>query len=70
MEQVKNDLESFSYDARNKLYEEEYEECSTDEERDEIREKLQVIMDWYEDQGFDTKYEVRTAAFSLDRLTG
>lgn len=56
---VKNNLEAFSYDVKNKLYEEEYEACSTEEEREEIREKITAIMDWYDEQGLDTVVEVR-----------
>lgn len=55
---VKNDLEAFSYDVRNKLYEEDYEVCSTEEERDTIREKLTEIMDWYDEQPVETGLKV------------
>jgi len=55
---VKNELESFSYDVKNKLYEEEYEAVSTEEEREEIREKLSAIIDWYEEQPLDTPLSV------------
>ncbi|XP_067935548.1 hypoxia up-regulated protein 1-like [Watersipora subatra] len=51
---VKNNLESFSYEVKNKLYEEEFELCSTEEEREEIREKLTLIIDWYDESPFDT----------------
>lgn len=55
---VKNDLESFSYSVKSKLYEEEYETCSTEEEREEIREKLTAIIDWYDEAPFDTSLKV------------
>lgn len=55
---VKNDLEAFGYDVKGKLYEEEYEQCSTEKEREEIREKITAIMDWYDEQGIDTGVQV------------
>mgnify|MGYP001795683249 FL=1 len=62
---VQNELESFTYDVKNKLYEEEYEECSTDEEREQIREKLNEIMEWYEEQPLTTPYQVMRSGTNL-----
>lgn len=61
---VKNELEAFSYEVRNKLYEEDYEACSTEYERDTIREKLTEIMDWYDEQPLDTGLKVTYIAYS------
>lgn len=62
---VKNELEAFSYDVKNKLYEEEYESSSTEEERETIREKITEIMDWYDEQGLDTTLEVSVITVNI-----
>ena len=63
--EIKNKLESFSYDVKNKLYEEEYELCSTEEEREEIREKLNAIIDWYDEAPFDTPLKVNSLSLNM-----
>lgn len=62
---VKNDLESFSYEVKNKLYEEEFETCSTEEEREEIRSGLSTIIDWYDEAPNNTPLEVRPACLMV-----
>lgn len=64
---VQNELESFSYDVKNKLYDEEFEECSTEEERETIREKLNEIMEWYEEQPLNTPYQVLYIMYVMSR---
>lgn len=45
-----NDLESFIIDAQDKLYQEEYEKCSTEEERTELQGNLSAASDWLYEQ--------------------
>lgn len=48
-----NDLESFAIDMQAKLYEEVYEKCSTEEEREKILKKCSEISDWLYDEYTD-----------------
>ncbi|XP_022109354.1 hypoxia up-regulated protein 1-like [Acanthaster planci] len=41
-----NSLESFIYDMQDKLYQEDYETCSTEEEREGLLGKLREASDW------------------------
>ncbi|XP_019623229.1 PREDICTED: hypoxia up-regulated protein 1-like isoform X1 [Branchiostoma belcheri] len=46
-----NTLESYIVDMQDKLYQEEYEACAVEEERDQIRARLSEMSDWlYEDE--------------------
>ena len=45
-----NDLESFVIDTQDKLYQEDYEKCSTEDERTEIRSNLSAASDWLYEQ--------------------
>ena len=58
MEKAKNELESFIYDMGDKLTQELYEKCSTEEERESINKNLGDASDWLYDQDDDTKKEV------------
>jgi len=54
-----NDLESSCIDIQAKLYEEVYEKCSTEEEREKIRTKCSEVSDWlYDDYTEDTEIAV------------
>ncbi|XP_041471131.1 hypoxia up-regulated protein 1-like [Lytechinus variegatus] len=53
-EQALNSLESFIFDAQDRLYNEDYEKCSTEEKREDIRSKLSEASDWLYDQEPDT----------------
>ena len=46
LEKAQNELESFIINTQEKLYEEEWEKCSTEENREEIRTKLSEASDW------------------------
>ena len=45
-----NDLESFIIDTQDKLYQEDYEKCSTEDERTEIQSNLSAASDWLYEQ--------------------
>ncbi|XP_030834647.1 hypoxia up-regulated protein 1-like [Strongylocentrotus purpuratus] len=49
-EQALNNLESFIFGAQDKLYDEDYEKCSTEESREEMRATLSEASDWLYDQ--------------------
>ena len=55
LEQAMNDLESFIIDAQDKLWQEAYEACSTEEEREGLRTQLSEASDWiYDYEGEQT----------------
>ena len=60
-----NDLESFIIDAQDKLYQEDYEKCSTEEERTEIQTNLSAASDWLYEQ--DETVERKVSIFSLGK---
>ncbi|CAH1263019.1 HYOU1 [Branchiostoma lanceolatum] len=46
-----NTLETYIVDMQDKLYQEEYEACAVEEDRDQMRERLSEMSDWlYEDE--------------------
>ncbi|XP_013398865.1 hypoxia up-regulated protein 1 isoform X3 [Lingula anatina] len=49
LQQAHNALESFIFDAQDKLYQEPYEQASTEEERSMLREKLTAASDWLDE---------------------
>ena len=57
LEEAHNALESFLVETRDKLYQPEYESVTTEEERQEINDKLSEVSNWlYEDSdGAKTK---------------
>ena len=60
LERAMNELESFIIDAQDKLYQEDYEICSTEEDRESLRQSLSEAGDWiYEYDGEQTA-KVRT----------
>jgi len=58
LEKVKNDLESFWINTRDKLWQDAYEKCSTEEEREEWRTLLSAAEDWFYETEEDTKRSV------------
>merc|ERR1712002_939376 len=54
LEKAKNDLETFIIDSKDKLWQENYEKCSTEEERETLREKLNEADDWLYEADSDT----------------
>ncbi|XP_005378351.2 PREDICTED: hypoxia up-regulated protein 1 isoform X2 [Chinchilla lanigera] len=51
-EKAANSLEAFIFETQDKLYQPEYEEVSTEKEREEIAGKLSAASTWLEDEGF------------------
>lgn len=48
-----NMLETFIYSAREALYKEDYEEVSTEEQREEVRAACTKAADWLDDEGWE-----------------
>ncbi|XP_076968814.1 hypoxia up-regulated protein 1 isoform X3 [Tamandua tetradactyla] len=51
-EKAANSLEAFIFETQDKLYQPEYQEVSTKEQREEISGKLSAASTWLEDEGF------------------
>ncbi|XP_032057716.1 hypoxia up-regulated protein 1 [Aythya fuligula] len=51
-EKSANSLESFIFETQDKLYQEEYQFVSTEEEREEISKKLSEASNWMEEEGY------------------
>mmetsp|Transcript_41657 Transcript_41657/g.53736 ORF Transcript_41657/g.53736 Transcript_41657/m.53736 type:complete len:295 (+) Transcript_41657:488-1372(+) len=56
----KNQLESFLYDVKNRIEDEAVviDQVSTEEQRDELMEKVRYDIDWLDEDGFDVKGEI------------
>ncbi|XP_062450640.1 hypoxia up-regulated protein 1 isoform X2 [Rhea pennata] len=51
-EKSANSLESFIFETQDKLYQEEYQLASTEEQREEISRKLSEASSWMEEEGY------------------
>ena len=51
-EQARNALESFTNDIQSRLYEDIYEQSSTEEEREALRHEAAQMSDWLYEEGF------------------
>ncbi|XP_031989674.1 hypoxia up-regulated protein 1 isoform X1 [Corvus moneduloides] len=51
-EKSANSLESFIFETQDKLYQEEYQFVSTEEQREEISKKLNEASSWMEEEGY------------------
>ncbi|XP_038609730.1 hypoxia up-regulated protein 1 [Tachyglossus aculeatus] len=51
-EKAANSLEAFIFETQDKLYQPEYQEVSTEEQREEISARLRAAAAWLEDEGF------------------
>lgn len=60
LERARNELESFIFETKDKLYQDEYEKCSTESERQKIVSAASDASNWYEEQGEATARKVRT----------
>lgn len=58
LEKAKNEIESFVFDAQDKLEQKSYKLCSTEDERVAIGEKLISTSDWLADQDDSTPRKV------------
>ncbi|XP_055963542.1 hypoxia up-regulated protein 1 isoform X2 [Sorex fumeus] len=52
-EKAANSLEAFIFETQDKLYQPEYQEVSTEQQREEISGKLSAASTWLEDEGFE-----------------
>uniref|UniRef100_A0A8C0D7N3 Hypoxia up-regulated protein 1 n=1 Tax=Balaenoptera musculus TaxID=9771 RepID=A0A8C0D7N3_BALMU len=51
-EKAANSLEAFIFETQDKLYQPEYQEVSTEEQREDISGRLRAASAWLEDEGF------------------
>ncbi|KAK3884891.1 hypothetical protein Pcinc_010865 [Petrolisthes cinctipes] len=61
-ESARNTLESYIMDAQDQLYQQEYEEATTEQERESIRQLCTQLGEWLYEEGFDqaaSVYRVR-----------
>lgn len=56
--QAKNSLESFLFETRDKLSDEEGEKLMTEEEREKLENALSEVSEWLDDEGWDTAEDV------------
>ena len=54
-----NDLETFVIDAQDKLWQEDYEACGSEEERETLRQALSEAGDWIYDYDGEQTAKVR-----------
>jgi len=69
--EAKNTLESYIYEVKNKMYDEEdaINEVSTEEQREEVFEKANTLDDWLYDEGADLEAkEYRAKKRELEKL--
>lgn len=60
LEKAKNELESYIYDAQDKLSQDVYEKCSTEEEREKYSGLLSEASDWLYEVEEDTPKQVNS----------
>ncbi|NXF33234.1 HYOU1 protein, partial [Nyctibius bracteatus] len=68
-EKSANSLESFIFETQDKLYQEEYQLVSTEEQREEISRKLSEASSWMEEEGYAaTTKELKDKLSELKKL--
>ncbi|NWU99605.1 HYOU1 protein, partial [Upupa epops] len=68
-EKSANSLESFIFETQDKLYQEEYQFVSTEEQREEISKKLSEVSSWMEEEGYAaTTKELKDKLSELKKL--
>uniref|UniRef100_A0A8C0B9H1 Hypoxia up-regulated protein 1 n=1 Tax=Buteo japonicus TaxID=224669 RepID=A0A8C0B9H1_9AVES len=68
-EKSANSLESFIFETQDKLYQEEYQFVSTEEQREEISRKLSEASSWMEEEGYAaTTKELKDKLSELKKL--
>ncbi|ELT93277.1 hypothetical protein CAPTEDRAFT_179511 [Capitella teleta] len=67
---ITNEIEAFIFTAQDNIYQEPYEKCSTEEQREVIRSTMSEASDWLFDQDDDTELKVYEAKLkSLKEVT-
>ncbi|XP_062995116.1 hypoxia up-regulated protein 1 isoform X2 [Elgaria multicarinata webbii] len=68
-EKSANSLEAFIFETQDKLYQEEYQFVSSEEEREEISKKLSEVSNWMEEEGYTaTTKELKEKLSELKKL--
>ncbi|XP_078283022.1 hypoxia up-regulated protein 1 [Rhinoraja longicauda] len=68
-EKAANSLEAFIFETQDKLYQEEYQLVSTQDEREQISGKLSAASNWLDEDGYTaTTKELKTKLSELRRL--
>lgn len=60
---IKNTVESFLFETRDKLSDEEGETLMTDEEREKLETVLSEVSEWLDDEGWDSTEDVSRVSF-------
>lgn len=60
---IKNTVESFLFETRDKLSDEEGETLMTDEEREKLETVLSEVSEWFDDEGWDSTEDVSRVSF-------
>ncbi|XP_008163812.2 hypoxia up-regulated protein 1 isoform X2 [Chrysemys picta bellii] len=69
LEKSANSLEAFIFETQDKLYQEEYQFVSTEEQREEISRKLSEASNWMEEEGYRaTTKELKEKLSELKKL--
>ena len=58
LQKAQNELESFTVEAQDRLYQAIYEKCSTEAEREKIRTAMSEASDWLYEQDEHTLIQV------------
>uniref|UniRef100_K7F5M7 Hypoxia up-regulated protein 1 n=1 Tax=Pelodiscus sinensis TaxID=13735 RepID=K7F5M7_PELSI len=67
-EKSANSLEAFIFETQDKLYQEEYQFVSTEEQREEISSKLSEASNWMEEEGYTATTKVQELKEKLSDL--
>ena len=62
---ARNDLESFIIETQDKLYRDEYEKCSTEEQRITLQSYFSTASDWLYEQDETTERKVGNILYNL-----
>lgn len=66
--QAKNSVESFLFETRDKLSDEEGETLMTEEEREKVETVLSEVSEWLDDEGWDTTEDVSVTGWIISVL--
>eukprot|EP00049_Salpingoeca_infusionum_P004630 m.81907 g.81907 ORF g.81907 m.81907 type:complete len:964 (+) comp12658_c1_seq1:574-3465(+) len=58
LEEALNNLEAFVFNTRAKIYEEDFERCSSQEERDSLSEQLSAASEWLDEEGWEAPADI------------
>jgi len=68
LEKAKNELESYVYEAQDRLSRDIYEKCSTEENRETLRTLLSEASDWLYEQEEETPKQVQGCRLAFSSI--